>query len=120
MPAAIGFLVLTVVFETLGTACLQASQQFTRPVPSIGVLLGFAASFWFAAEALRTLPLAVACATWSGLGILADTAVGWAVFGQRIGWPALGGLLLVCAGLVVMHAFSGTPVAPSAGSGPPR
>jgi small multidrug resistance pump len=119
MPAAIGFLLLTVVFETFCTACLQASQQFTRPLPSLGALLGFAASLWFAAEALRILPLAVACATWSGLGILADTAVGWAVFGQRIGWPALGGLALVCAGLVIMHAFSGPSFHPAARAGAP-
>lgn len=86
---------------------------------SIGVLPGFAAFFWFAAEALLILPLAVACATWSGLGILADAAVGWAVFGQRLGWPALGGLALMCAGLVILHAFSGPSLDLSARSGPP-
>ncbi len=110
MPVSISYLLLTVVFETFGTACLQASQQFTRPLPSLGVLVGFGASFWFISQALRFMPLAFACATWSGLGIIADTAVGYAFFGQKTGWSGLAGLALVCVGLVVMHLFS--PSAP--------
>jgi small multidrug resistance pump len=106
MPAAIGYLVLTVLFETFGTACLQASQQFTRIWPSLGVALGYAASFWFLSLALRTLPLSIAYATWSGLGILNITVVGALIFGQRIDGPGLVGLALVCTGIIVLHGFS--------------
>ena len=108
MPAAIGYLILTVAFETFGTACIQASQQFSRLWPSLGVLLGYAASFWFLSQALRSLPLGVAYATWSGLGIINITIVGYFVFGQRIDGPGLMGLTMVCGGIVIMHAFSGS------------
>ncbi len=57
MPTSILYLVLTVLFETFGTACIQASQQFTRPWPSLGVVLGYGLSFWFLSLALRTVPL---------------------------------------------------------------
>ena len=69
MPTAILILVLTVLFRTFGTACIQASQQFTRPLPSLGVVLGYGLSFWFLPLALQTVPLGVAYATWSGFGI---------------------------------------------------
>jgi small multidrug resistance pump len=108
MPVAIGYLILTVVFETFGTACIQASQQFSRLGPSLGVLLGYGLSFWFLSQALRTVPLGVAYATWSGFGIVNITIVGWFVFGQRLDPAGLLGLALVCAGIVVMHLFSGT------------
>jgi small multidrug resistance pump len=107
VPAALGYLVLTVAFETFGTACIQASQQFSRVWPSLGVLVGYALSFWFLSQALRTLPLGIAYATWSGLGVVNITVVGYVVFGQRIDAPGLVGLALVCAGIVVMHGVSG-------------
>ena len=107
MPTAILYLVLTVLFETFGTACIQASQQFTRPWPSLGVVLGYGLSFWFLSLALRTVPLGVAYATWSGFGIVNIAIVGWFVFGQRLDLAGVVGLGLVCAGIVVMHVFSG-------------
>lgn len=65
MPTAISYLALTVLFETFGTACIQASQQFSRFWPSLGVVLGYGISFWFLSQALRLLPLGVVYATWS-------------------------------------------------------
>lgn len=107
MPTAIGYLILTVAFETFGTACIQASQQFSRPVPSLGVLLGYGLSFWFLSLALKTVPLGVAYATWSGFGVVNITVVGWLLFGQRLDPAGALGLFLVCSGIVVMHLFSG-------------
>lgn len=108
MSAAITSLILTVAFETFGTACIQASQQFSRVWPSVGVLIGYGASFWFLSQALRALPLSVVYATWSGLGIVNITIIGYFVFGQKIGVPGFVRLLLVCSGIVVLHAFSGS------------
>lgn len=107
MPSALGYLVLTVMFETFGTACIQASQQFSRLWPSLGVLVGYALSFWFLSLALRTVPLGVAYATWSGFGVVNITIVGWFVFGQRLDAFAVLGLGLVCAGIAVLHLLSG-------------
>lgn len=108
MPTAIGFLILTVTFETFGTACIQASQQFSRLWPSLGVVMGYGLSFWFLSLALRTVPLSVAYATWSGFGVVNIAIVGWFVFGQRLDLPGVLGLTLVCTGIVVLHLFSGT------------
>lgn len=107
-PTAIGYLLLTVAFETFGTACIQASQQFSRVGPSLGVVAGYALSFWFLSLALRTMPLGIAYATWSGLGIVNITLVGRVAFGQRIDGMGMLGLLMVCGGIVVMHLFSGS------------
>lgn len=108
MTSTFVFLALTVAFEVFGTACIQASQQFSRPIPSLGVVVGYGLAFWFLSLALRTLPLGVVYATWSGLGIILVTLAGWLVFGQRIDLPAAAGMVLIGCGIAVMHLFSGT------------
>jgi small multidrug resistance pump len=106
-PTAID-LILTVLFEAFGTACIQASQQFTRPKPSLGAIPGQGAAFWFLSQALRTLPLGVVHARWSGLGIVLACAAGWFVFGRRPDLAAVVGMVLIGAGIVVMQPFPGT------------
>jgi small multidrug resistance pump len=106
MPHAISYLVLTVLFEVFGTACIQASQQFTRLWPSIGVVVGYGLAFWFLAQALRHLPLGIVYACWSGMGIVLTTVVGAVIFGQRIDTAGLGGMALIVTGIVVMSLYS--------------
>lgn len=105
MTQAFSYLVLTVLFEILGTSCIQASQQFSRPLPSIGVVLGYGISFWFLSLALKTLPLAVVYATWSGMGIVLIAGVGWLIFGQKIDMAAALGLAMIAGGIVVLHLY---------------
>ncbi len=100
------YLALTVLFEAFGTACIQASQQFTRPLPSLGVIIGYGAAFWFLSLTLRDLPLGVVYATWSGLGIIFACTSGWVLFGQRLDMAALVGIMLITMGILVMHLFS--------------
>lgn len=100
------YLFLTVVFEAFGTACIQASHQFTRPLPTLGVILGYGLAFWFLSLTLRDLPLAFVYATWSGFGIILSTLIGWYVFDQRIDTAGLLGIGLVASGVVIMHGFS--------------
>jgi small multidrug resistance pump len=100
------YLMLTVGFEVFGTACIQASRQFTVLLPSVGVFLGYGAAFWFLALALEKLPLGIVYATWSGAGIVLVTSVGYLVFGQKVDTPALLGMSLIIAGLLTMHLFS--------------
>ncbi|MGL4311069.1 MAG: DMT family transporter [Paracoccaceae bacterium] len=110
MTQAFSYLVLTVLFEILGTSCIQASQQFSRPLPSIGVVLGYGISFWFLSLALKTLPLAVVYATWSGMGIVLIAGVGWLIFGQKIDMAAALGLAMIAGGIVVLHLYGTTAV----------
>ena len=101
------FLFLAVVAETIGTSALQASAQFTRPLPSALVVIGYALSFYLLSLVLRTIPVGVAYAIWSGLGIVLIAAIGRVVFGQRLDAPALLGMALILCGIVVIQLFSG-------------
>lgn len=106
MPNAYLYLLLAILTETAATSALQASQQFTRLVPSVIVVIGYALSFYFLALALKSIPVGVAYAIWSGLGIVLIAAIGWAVFGQRVDLPAVLGMGLIIAGIAVIHMFS--------------
>ncbi|MBK1635682.1 DMT family transporter [Rhodovulum adriaticum] len=108
MPKSYLFLLAAILCETVGTSALQASQQFTRLLPSVIVVVGYALSFYFLSFALRTIPVGVAYAIWSGLGIVLIAAIGWAVFGQRIDLAGAAGMGMIVAGIAVIHLFSKT------------
>ncbi|MEM6483187.1 MAG: SMR family transporter [Pseudomonadota bacterium] len=106
MAKAYLFLIVAVLFEGLGTASLQASQQFTKLIPSLGVLVGFGGAFFCLVMVLQYLPLGITYAMWSGLGICLTVFLGWAIFRQSVDAPALIGLALIIAGIVVINVFS--------------
>jgi small multidrug resistance pump len=97
-----------VVFETIGTSALQASQQFTRLGPSVTVVVAYVISFILLGWALKFMPVGIAYAIWSGLGIVLIAGIGFALFGQRLDLPAVLGLSLILAGIVVINLFSST------------
>lgn len=99
-------LALAVLAETIGTAALQASQQFTRPLPSIVVVVAYALAFWLLSISLKTFPVGIAYALWSGLGIVFIALIGIVAFGQRLDLPAVLGMGLILAGILVINLFS--------------
>ena len=102
------YLLTAVVFETIGTSALQASEQFTRPRPVLITLVCYAATFYFLSQALRGMPVGVAYAIWSGLGIILIALIGLVWFGQKLDAAALAGLALIVAGVAVINLFSNT------------
>nr|WP_153747494.1 SMR family transporter [Rhodovulum strictum] len=106
VPKSYLFLLVAILTETLATSALQASQQFTRLLPSVIVVLGYALSFYLLSHALKTIPVGIAYAVWSGLGIVLIALIGWRVFGQRIDLPAVLGMALILAGILEIHLFS--------------
>ncbi|MEM6887716.1 MAG: SMR family transporter [Pseudomonadota bacterium] len=106
MPAHYLFLFFAILAETIGTTALQASQQFTKLTPSVLVVVAYAISFYLLAMALKVIPVGIAYAIWSGLGIVLIAGIGFVVFGQRLDWPALLGLSMIIAGILVIHLFS--------------
>ena len=100
------WLTIAIAFETVGTMALQASQQFTRGWPTLLCAVTYAASFYCMALALKSLPVGVVYAIWSGLGIVLIAGFSWLVFGQRLDLPALAGMGLIMAGIVVIHLYS--------------
>lgn len=103
-----GSLTLAIVCEVTGSSFLQRSEQFSRIGPTLIMGLFYAASFFFLAQALRTLPLGVAYAIWGGLGIVLTAMVGVVVFRQSLDAPAFLGITMIVGGVVVMNAFSGS------------
>lgn len=108
MPLHYVYLIVAVMFETVGTTALQASQQFTKVGPSIVVAVAYLFAFFFLGLALKYIPVGVAYAMWSGLGIVLIAGIGFAVFGQRLDLPAMLGLAMIIGGIVVIHLFSKT------------
>lgn len=101
-------LALAVLAETIGTTALQASQQFSRLVPSLIVVLAYALSFYLLSMTLKVMPVGVVYALWSGLGIVLIAAIGFAVFGQRLDAAAIIGLTMIIGGIAIIHLFSNT------------
>lgn len=108
MPKSYIFLIAAILAETIGTTALQASQQFTRPGPSVVVVVGYGISFYLLSLALASIPVGIAYAIWSGLGIVFIAIIGFAVFGQRLDLPAILGMAMILAGILVIHLFSTT------------
>lgn len=106
MPIHYVYLILAILFETIGTTALQASHQFTRLGPSIVVIGGYAISFWLLSLALAYMPVGIVYAIWSGLGIVFIALIGYAVFGQRLDPAAILGMALILVGILVIHLFS--------------
>ena len=99
-------LVLAIAAETVGTTALKASEGFSRLGPSVVTALAYALSFYLLAQVLKTIPVGIAYAIWSGLGIVFITLIAWLVFRQALDAPALIGMALIIAGIVVMQVFS--------------
>lgn len=99
-------LAVAIVAEIFATSALKASSGFTRLWPTLGTVGGYLVSFYFLSLTLRELPVGVVYAIWSGVGIVAISLIGWLVFKQALDLPALLGIALIVAGVVVMKAFS--------------
>ena len=100
------FLFIAIVSETFATSALKSSEGFSRLWPSVLVVIGYSAAFYFLALTLRTIPVGVAYAIWSGVGVVLIALAGWLIHGQRLDAPALIGMALIVAGVVVMNVFS--------------
>lgn len=100
------YLGVAILFETIGTTALKASDGLTRLGPSLLVVMSYVISFWLLALVLRIIPVGVAYAIWAGLGICLIAGIGWIIFGQRLDAPALLGLVLIISGIVVINLFS--------------
>jgi small multidrug resistance pump len=100
------YLAAAIAFEVIGTSSLKASDTFTRLLPSVVTVSAYAVSFLFLALSLRTIPVGIAYAMWAGLGIVLIALIGWFWFRQPLDLPALVGLGMIIAGVIVVNAFS--------------
>ncbi len=100
------FLGCAILAETIATLSLKASDGFTRLGPSIVVAVGYVIAFYFLSLTLRAIPIGIAYAVWSGIGIVLISGIGWALFGQKVdAWGAIGiGFILV--GVMIVNLLS--------------
>ncbi|MFC3913907.1 DMT family transporter [Pseudaeromonas sharmana] len=92
--------------EVLATSALPASHGFTRPLPSLVVLLGYSVAFYCLSLVLKDLPVGVVYAIWSGAGIVLVSLIGWLFYQQNIDLPTLLGISLITTGVLVLNLFS--------------
>ena len=104
------YLAIAILSEVVATSALKAAEGFTRLVPSLLVVVGYALAFYFLSLTLRTIPLGVAYAIWAGAGVALVALVGWVVYHQSLDIAALIGIALIVSGVIVLNLFSKTVV----------
>jgi small multidrug resistance pump len=102
------YLAIAIIAEVIATSALKSSEEFTKLVPSLIVIVGYIVAFYFLALVLKTVPIGIAYAIWAGMGIVLVAIVGAVIFKQIPDLAALIGMTLIIAGVLVMHFFSKT------------
>jgi len=100
------YLFIAIVTEVIATTALKFSEGFTRPIPSIVVVIGYGFAFYFLSKVLGSLSISIAYAIWSGVGVTLVALVGWAFLGQKLDMGAIIGIVLIVSGVVIINLFS--------------
>lgn len=102
------YLTIAIIAEVIATNALKASEEFTRLVPSIIVVVGYVTAFYLLSLVLKLIPVGIAYAIWAGMGIVLVAIIAAIVFKQIPDWPAIIGMVLIISGVVVINVFSNT------------
>lgn len=102
------YLSIAIIFEVIATSSLKASEEFSKLIPSIIVVVGYAVSFYCLSIVLKSIPMGITYAIWSGVGIVLISLVGVLFFQQKLDIAAILGMALIILGVVVIHVFSGS------------
>ncbi|RRJ91266.1 multidrug efflux SMR transporter [Paenimyroides tangerinum] len=100
------FLAAAILCETLATSFLKKTEQFTKPLPTLIFAIGMIASFYLLSHAVKGIPVGIAYAIWSGVGIVLISAIGYFVYKQTLDLPAIIGLLFIISGVIIINLFS--------------
>ncbi|MDQ2079345.1 multidrug efflux SMR transporter [Xanthobacteraceae bacterium Astr-EGSB] len=106
LPAAYAVLLLAIVAEVIATSALNASDGFTRLGPSLITVAGYGLAFFCLAHTVRYIPVGIAYAIWSGIGMVLIAAIGWIWFRQTLDTAAMVGIGLILAGVLVINTMS--------------
>jgi small multidrug resistance pump len=102
------YLFIAIVSEVVATSSLKASESFSKLIPSILVIVGYALAFYFLSLTVKVMPVGITYAIWSGVGIVLVTIAGIILYKQTPDLPAILGMLLIMAGVLVINIFSNT------------
>ncbi|EPP8562088.1 multidrug efflux SMR transporter SsmE, partial [Serratia marcescens] len=98
--SAFMYLTMAIVAEVIATTMLKASEGFTRLWPSLLVVLGYGVAFWGLSMVVKSMPLGIVYAIWSGMGIVLVSVAAVFVYQQKLDWPAIVGMGLIIAGVL--------------------
>lgn len=104
------YLLAAIISEVIATSLLKSSEGFTKLWPSLVVVVGYGFAFFFLSLTLRSIPVGIAYAIWSGVGIVLVTLIAWLVHGQRLDPAGMAGIALIVAGVAVLNLFSRTTI----------
>ena len=102
------YLAIAICAEVIGTLALKVSNQFTNPIPSTLCVVGYIVAFYFFSLVLKTIPIGIAYAIWAGLGIVLIAIISAILYRQIPDLPAILGMILIVAGVIVINLFSKT------------
>jgi small multidrug resistance pump len=105
------YLAIGIFGEVCATAALKATEEFTKPLPSLICLAGYATGLFFLALTLRTIPVGIAYSIWAGAGTALIALSGYILYGQRLDITAIIGMTLIVAGVATLN-FSSSSVTP--------
>ncbi|MBO9314232.1 MAG: multidrug efflux SMR transporter [Chloroflexus sp.] len=100
------FLLVAILTEVIATSALKASAGFSRVLPSLIVVIGYAISFYAMSLALEAIPVGIAYAVWSGIGIVLITVTAWILYGQRLDLWAMIGIGFIIVGVIILNLLS--------------
>lgn len=100
------FLLIAILCEIISTSCLKASAGFTKPIPAIISLFGFGFALYFLSLAIRTIPIGIAYAIWSGIGIILTILLAWFIYNQKPDLWAIVGIIFVIIGILIINIMS--------------
>ncbi len=107
------FLAIAIVGEVVATSALKSSEEFTKLIPSLVVAVGYSVAFYFLSLSLKSIPVGIAYAVWTGLGVVLVAAILWIFYGQKLDLGAFVGMSLIVSGVVVLNLFSKVSVPPA-------
>ncbi|WLF83328.1 multidrug efflux SMR transporter [Moraxella sp. ZY210820] len=99
-------LAIAICSEVFGSTMIKLSHGFTKPLPSVGVAVGFAVAFYCLSLTLKSIPLGMAYAIWSGVGLVLTAIVGVVVFGEKVDFWGMASIGLILAGVIMMNTLS--------------
>lgn len=100
------YLLIAIIAEVIATSAMKAAEGFTKLIPSVLVVVGYGVAFYFLSLTLKTIPIGIAYAVWSGVGIVLVSVFAYFYYGQSLDLPALVGMALIIAGVLVINLFS--------------
>jgi len=100
------YLAVAIFFEVIGTMLLPLSENFSKPLPSLALIIAYILAFYFLTFALQSIPMAIVYATWSGLGVLLISILGYIIYDQTLQWQSIVGLFFIVIGVILVNSFA--------------